>query len=75
MTSGKSTLGRILANVLGWKFYDLDKELENDEKMRVTDIFESKGEEYFRQIETEKLIELSKVKNVIISLGGRNYRQ
>jgi shikimate kinase len=70
MTSGKSTLGRILANVLGWDFFDLDKEIENDEGLRVTEIFETKGESYFRNIEKIKLIELSKGKNVIISLGG-----
>jgi len=70
MTSGKSTLGRILANVLGWNYYDLDKELENDEGMKVTEIFETKGETYFREIEAKKLKGLSMDKNVLISLGG-----
>jgi shikimate kinase len=70
MTSGKSTLGRILANVLGWNFYDLDKEIELDESKRVTEIFELKGEPYFREIESQKLKKLSLEKKVIISLGG-----
>lgn len=70
MTSGKSTLGRILANVLGWNFYDLDQEIEKDEKKRVTEIFEADGEPYFREIESKKLVSLSKEKKVIISLGG-----
>lgn len=70
MTSGKSTLGRILANVLGWDFFDLDKEIENQEGMKITEIFEIKGEKYFREIESEKLKELSKNKRVLISLGG-----
>lgn len=70
MTSGKSTLGRILANVLGWNFYDLDKEIETDEAMQVTEIFELKGEKYFREIESKKLKILSIGKNVVISLGG-----
>ncbi|MDX1699983.1 MAG: shikimate kinase [Melioribacteraceae bacterium] len=70
MTSGKSTLGKILANVLGWDFFDLDKEIENQEGMKITDIFENKGEGYFRKIETDKLKELSDKKNVLISLGG-----
>jgi len=70
MTSGKTTLGKILANVLGWNFYDLDKELEIDEGKKVTEIFESKGEPYFREIETKKLKQLSGGKNIIISLGG-----
>lgn len=70
MTSGKSTLGKILANVLGWNFYDLDKEIELAEKLKVTEIFETKGEKYFREIETEKLKQLSEGNNLIISLGG-----
>lgn len=70
MTSGKSTLGRILANVLGWNFYDLDKEIEIDEEKRITEIFELKGEPYFRRIEANKLKSLSEGKNLIISLGG-----
>lgn len=70
MTSGKSTLGKILANVLGWNFYDLDREIEIDEGKKVTEIFESKGEPYFREIESKKLRHLSLGQNVIISLGG-----
>ena len=70
MTSGKSTIGPILANVLGWDFYDLDKVIEKNEKMSVVEIFESSGEEYFRKLETEKLMELAKTEKVVISLGG-----
>ncbi len=70
MTSGKSTLGQILANVLGWNFYDLDKELENDEHQKVSEIFENKGEAYFRKIESSKLQKLSGEEFVIIALGG-----
>lgn len=70
MTSGKTTLGKILANVIGWNFYDLDKEIEQDEGLKITDIFESKGEPYFRNIESEKLKQISQKNNVIISLGG-----
>jgi shikimate kinase len=70
MTSGKSTIGPILANVLGWQFFDLDKVIENEQNQSVVDIFEDKGEEYFREIETATLIRLSKLDRVIISLGG-----
>lgn len=70
MTSGKSTIGPILANVLGWNFYDLDKVIEKDERKSIVEIFETSGEEYFRKLETEKLKELSKSENVVISLGG-----
>ncbi len=70
MTSGKSTLGQILANVLGWNFYDLDKELEKDENLKVSEIFEVKGENYFRKIESLKLHEYSQKEHTIIALGG-----
>lgn len=70
MTSGKSTIGPILANVLGWHFYDLDKVLEEKENMSVVEIFENKGEEYFRRIERETLAELSENDNIVIALGG-----
>lgn len=70
MTSGKSTLGPILANVLGLDFYDLDREIEKVENLMVVEIFEKKGEQYFREIEVKILRELSHKSNIIISLGG-----
>lgn len=70
MTCGKSTIGPILANVLGWDFFDLDKVIVKKEKMEIVDIFEKKGEPYFRQIETDTLKELSTHSKVIIALGG-----
>jgi len=70
MTSGKSTIGPILANVLGLNYYDLDKEIEKEEKLTIVEIFETKGENYFRDVENKILIELSQQKGMIISLGG-----
>lgn len=70
MTCGKSTIGPILANVLGWNFYDLDKVIESNFGMKITEIFELHGEKYFREIETEHLERLSGKKNVVIALGG-----
>lgn len=70
MTSGKSTIGPILANVLGWNFYDLDKVIEKDQKKSIVEIFEADGEAYFRQLETDKLRGLSKSEKAVISLGG-----
>ncbi len=70
MTSGKSTVGPILANVLGWNFYDLDREIENREGMTVVEIFEQKGESYFRNLETETLKDLCSHSSIVISLGG-----
>ena len=70
MTSGKSTLGPILANVLGWNFYDLDKVIEEKECNTVVEIFRIKGEKYFREKEHDILEELIKEDHIIISLGG-----
>ena len=70
MTSGKSTIGPILANVLGMDFYDLDKEIEQQEGMTVVEIFEKKGEPYFRHLEKVFLENLCRQNNIIVSLGG-----
>lgn len=70
MTSGKSTLGPILANVLGWNFFDLDDEIVKDKGKSVDLIFEENGEKYFRGLESQKLEELSILSGCVISLGG-----
>ncbi|NWF49844.1 MAG: shikimate kinase [Ignavibacteriaceae bacterium] len=70
MASGKSTIGPILANTIGWDFFDLDDVIEKKERKKVREIFEEKGEEYFRKVETECLTELSLRENLVISLGG-----
>src|SRR5690554_6409487 len=70
MGSGKSTIGPILANTLGWDFYDLDRVIENKTGKKVREIFEQDGESFFRSLETETLKELSELDKTIISLGG-----
>ncbi len=70
MASGKSTIGPIVANALGWIFFDLDEEIEKRENRKIKNIFEKDGEDYFRQKETEILKVISNGKNLIISLGG-----
>lgn len=70
MGAGKSTIGPILANTLGWNFYDLDKVIEIYEGLKVGKIFETKGENYFRKVEHEILQKISGEHRVVISLGG-----
>jgi shikimate kinase len=70
MTSGKSTIGPILANVLGMEFIDLDKEIEERENSTVVEIFDKKGESYFRNLEKKILEDLGTKKNIIVALGG-----
>ena len=53
MGVGKSTLGKKLAKKLKLKFIDIDQVIEKKEKMTIKEIFENKGENYFRK--TEKL--------------------
>ena len=55
MGSGKSTVGPILANTLGFQYADLDRLIEEQQKMSITKIFNSLGEKEFRNIE-HKLI-------------------
>ncbi len=70
MGSGKSTIGPILANTLGWDFFDLDRLIEDKTEKKIRDIFEKEGESYFRKLETDTLKGISESQNVIISLGG-----
>ncbi len=55
MGSGKSTAGALLADRLGWDFYDVDNDIEAREKSSIPEIFEQYGEERFRAIETEAI--------------------
>lgn len=70
MTSGKSTIGPILANVLGLEFFDLDREIETDEQLTVVEIFEKHGEQYFRNAESRILNKIAQKDKIVISLGG-----
>jgi shikimate kinase len=70
MASGKSTIGPILSNTLGWGFFDLDLLIEEVAGKSVRKIFEENGEDYFRELETETLKKTSGLENYIIALGG-----
>ncbi len=70
MCSGKSSVGRVLADKLGWRFIDLDEVIEREERMSIPDIFAKKGEEYFRRLELENLKRVSEEEGVVVSTGG-----
>ena len=55
MGSGKSTVGRLLADRIGWPFFDLDEEIEARERTAIADIFATRGEAEFRRIEAAAL--------------------
>jgi shikimate kinase len=70
MGSGKSTIGPILANTIGFDFADIDREIERRAGKRISEIFAIDGEETFRTIEYTALEDLSGKENQIVSLGG-----
>jgi shikimate kinase len=68
--SGKSTVGVALAAHLQWPFTDTDALIELKESKKITDLFVDNGEEYFRSVEFEVLLEVLSEDSVVISLGG-----
>jgi shikimate kinase len=73
MSSGKSTIGGLLAKKLNFKFFDIDKIIENETKMKITEIFKIKGENFFRNLEEKTTIKLLNFSDVVISLGGGGF--
>jgi len=70
MGSGKSTIGPILANTIGYEFVDLDRSIEEVEKESVSMIFRDHGEEYFRSRERTMLAKACGMMHVVVALGG-----
>ena len=70
MGVGKSTIGKKLAKKLKLNFIDIDQIIEKKEKKTIKEIFENKGEGYFRRIEKKISLEELKKSNAVIALGG-----
>lgn len=70
MGSGKSVVGKNLSELLDYVFVDLDDYVETQENSTIPEIFETKGEIYFRKMEHVYLQTLLKRNNLILSLGG-----
>jgi len=73
MGSGKSTLGSLISKKLNIKFIDIDNIIEKDTNMKIAEIFEKKGENFFRNLEEEITIKLLNTSNNIIALGGGGF--
>ncbi|MDH4246904.1 MAG: shikimate kinase [Deltaproteobacteria bacterium] len=70
MGSGKTAIGRRLAQRLGYRFLDTDHYIESELGRTINDIFAQEGEAYFRQLETALAVRLSRLTNHVISTGG-----
>lgn len=71
MGTGKSTVGRILAKLLNYKFADTDTIIEERENRSISAIFREEGQAYFRRLESETAHALAQVQGHVISTGGR----
>lgn len=70
MGAGKSTVSDYLSTMFDMEIVEMDQVIAEREEMSIPDIFSTYGEEYFRDLETNLLIEMQSRKNVIISCGG-----
>ena len=70
MGSGKTSMGLLLSRELKIEFYDTDDLIESEMGMKISKIFETKGESFFRNIEEKITLRILKKKNIIVSLGG-----
>ena len=70
MGSGKSSIGSLVSKKLNLEFIDVDTHIERKLDLKISEIFEKKGEKYFRQIEEMETLRVLKNKQTVISLGG-----
>lgn len=79
MASGKTTIGRSVADELGWSFVDTDDEIEASEGASICEIFDTRGEEAFRKAETEvirnRIRMVERGKPTVMALGGGAFVQ
>jgi len=70
MGAGKTTVGRILARKLKYRFFDTDELIVRVANQSIAEIFDLEGEEAFRELETKVLGELSAYQNSVVATGG-----
>ena len=70
MGTGKTSVGRRLAEKLKLSYIDTDDVIEQDSEMIISDIFRQHGESYFRQLESDAIRKVSDLDNHVISTGG-----
>jgi shikimate kinase len=74
MAVGKTTVGKMVADELGWAFVDIDQDIEEREQASIADIFETRGEEVFREVETAAISRrvhmVQRGRPTVVALGG-----
>jgi shikimate kinase len=79
MGSGKSTIGRSLSDELGWCFFDIDQEIEEEQQCTIAQIFAERGEAAFRELESEilrrRVMHIEAGNPCVVALGGGAFVQ
>ncbi|HEY0827989.1 MAG TPA: shikimate kinase [Bacilli bacterium] len=70
MGTGKSSVGHLLAKRLAWPFLDIDHLIELQEGISIPDLFGSKGEDYFRRVESQVIHKVMEQDKQVIATGG-----
>jgi len=70
MGTGKTAIGKRLAKILGFRFLDIDSIIETREKKSISQIFQDRGEPFFRDLEKKIIEEISSSQGVVIATGG-----
>ena len=70
MGSGKTSIGMMVSKKLNLDFFDIDSLIEKKLNLNISEIFDIKGEKFFREFEEKTTLDILKKKNVIVSLGG-----
>jgi len=73
MGAGKTSVARALGRRMGWRFEDIDHQIEAREHQRVADIFARQGESYFRSVERAVLQDLLPQRHIVIATGGGTF--
>lgn len=68
--TGKTTVGKLLADMLGWQWIDSDQEIQQDAGRTIAEIFADDGEPLFRDLETAAVGRIAELQNYVVSLGG-----
>ena len=73
MGSGKTSIGSLVSKKLKLNFFDIDRQIENELGMKISKIFETKGEKFFREFEEIMALKILKRSKIVVSLGGGTF--